>query len=253
MFKKVRFIVALMALGAGFQLFAVCSAGPISRSVCPPCPTNSAQFCNVCANTGRFEDLVVGNSLSLCPGVELPCFCCYNDEIQVNALGMQSSDIEQTITRFTVNSPTVLTGWNIAPSDEEPSTITAQFAVPFDFDPAVDPTLTIHFVVQNSPAQALLHRAPDSVNFEIGITFAGDGDNLVTLAPTVFTTGDLLVNSINSGIFHYQVNIPVGGVAITPGNFAYVTVTRIATEEDTEYSDNAALVELIYSYRKFAC
>lgn len=251
MFKKIRFIVALMALGAGFQLFAVCSAGPISRSVCPPCPTNSAQFCNVCANTGVIGDLVVQNSLTLCPGVTLPIEVCYNDEIQVNAYGMTSST--DSGIEFFLNGPAFVVGWPIAASDNEPETITTQFAVPFDIDTVtIDPTITLHFVIVNSSAE-LLSRAPDSVNFQVEVTFAGNGDNLETLTPVIFDTGDILVDSITTGTFHYQVDIPVVGATINPGNFAYVAVTRIAPTEDTEYPFNASLVELVFSYRKLAC
>lgn len=248
MLKKTIYFFAVMAFIA--NCFAGHGVGPVSRSVCPPCPINSAQFCNVCASTGRFENLVVESSVTLCPGVELPCFCCYNDEIQVNALGMQSSDIEQSVSRFNPIGLTYVVGWAIEPSADEPSTITTQFAVPFDFDPAVDPTITLHYIINNS--NALLHRAPDSVNFQVGATFAGNGDDLDSLTPTTFDTGDLSV-STTVGTFHYQVNIPVSGVTLNAGNFAYISVDRIATTEDVEYDAPAYLAEIVFSYRKLAC
>ncbi|GMU19090.1 MAG: hypothetical protein AMXMBFR12_02820 [Candidatus Babeliales bacterium] len=250
MFKKMCIAIAFMALGAGFQLFAVRTAGPISRSVCPPCPTNSAQFCNVCADTGVIGNLVVQNSLTLCPGVTLPIEVCFMDEIQVNAYGMTSS--ADSGIDFFLNGPTFVAGWPIVPSFDEPETITTQFAVPFDIDTNFDPTITLHFVIVNSSA-LLLSRAPDSVNFQVEVTFAGDGADLETLIPVTFDTGDLVVDSINPGTFHYQVDIPVVGATFDPGNFAYVAVTRIATTEDSEYSFDASLVELVFSYRKFAC
>lgn len=244
MFKKISLAVAILA----GQSYGLPAKGPISRS-CPPCPTASAQFCNVCANTGVIGNLVVQNSVTLCPGVELPCFCCYNDEVQVNALGMASSDRGQTVSFIPVDLATVV-GWSIAPSTETPATITTQFAVPFDFDPAVDPTITLHYIIDNSPAA--MHRAPDSVNFQVAVTFAGNGDDLSSLTPTTFDTGDLVV-STSTGKFHYQVNIPVGGVTPAAGNFAYVLVDRIATTEDTEYASPAYLAEVVFSYRKLAC
>lgn len=42
--------------------------GP-SRAVCPPCPPASAVFCNLCAGTGVFTNLVVQNDLTLCKGL----------------------------------------------------------------------------------------------------------------------------------------------------------------------------------------
>lgn len=249
MFTKTMRGLALVTLFINCCAVAVRPAGPISRS-CPPCPTNSAQYCNVCAGTGRFDNLIVQNSVTLCPGVTLPCFCCYVDEIQVNAQGMQSSDIEQSVSRFTVAPGTVVTGWAIAQSGSQPETITAQFAVPQDYNPAIGFTLVLHYLIDNAPA--ILHRSPDSVNFEVGITFAGNGDNLTTLVPTVETTGDQAV-ATTTGTFHYQVSIPVNNVTVTPGNFAYVTVTRIATTDDTEYADDAYLAEVAFYYQKVAC
>lgn len=248
MFKKMYFVVALMVL-CGSPLFAVRAEGPLSRSVCPPCPTNSAQFCNVCANTGVIGNLVVQNSLTLCPGVILPIDICFNDEIQVNAYGMTPSD--EVFMEYFLIGPTFVAGWPIAPSNDGPQTVTTQFAVPFDIDPSTDPVITLHFVIENT--SSILSRAPDSVNFQLEITFAGNGDQLEELVPVTFDTGDLVVDSGTLGAFHYQVDVPVVGATFTPGNFAYVAVTRIPPTEDQEYGFDASLVELVFSYRKLMC
>lgn len=45
----------------------ICQDGP--TRACPECPPQSAVFCNICAGTGRFDNLIVQNDLTLCKGI----------------------------------------------------------------------------------------------------------------------------------------------------------------------------------------
>lgn len=266
MFKKIALTVAILAS----QSFAVSAKGPISRS-CPPCPVNSAQFCNVCADTGVIGNLVVQNSVTLCPGVELPCFCLFDAGLtwgpaemlpQAAAIDIEllapvpDTDFQPNPTAFQpyTGSDITLRGWDLCSPLDTACTpqnlMTVQFVVPYDMDINFPSSLFIHFLIPGLVGQSWLR-------FQVDIEVLGNGDDTGTTSKlTLFSENVEVFAPITSAdtLRAYQVQVPLAGLVeplLANGQFAAITVSRVPNEEDPE--DEASTVYLSaldFNYRK---
>lgn len=266
MFKKIALTVAILAS----QSFAVYAKGPISRS-CPPCPVNSAQFCNVCADTGVIGNLVVQNSVTLCPGVELPCFCCYNDNLTwgpaeilpqaaaINILApVPDSQFQPNPSAFQpyVGSNITLRGWEMcSPLNTGCPTafLTVQFEVPYDMNININPSLFIHFFLPAVEDQSF-------VRFQVDVELLGFGDDTGAASKSTVLSQNVEVFAPIASpdtLRHYVVQVVLDDL-VTPllqnGQFAAITVSRVLnTEDPQDEADSIYLSALGFTYRKSEC
>lgn len=267
MFKKRLQILTLLLV------FGTCSVlgknlGPISRS-CPPCPVNSAQFCNVCADTGVIGNLVVQNSVTLCDGVELPCFCLFDAgltwgpaemlpqaaaiEIELLApVGDTEFQLNPTAFRPYTGSNITLRGWDMcSPLDEcTQNLMTVQFVVPYDMDINFFSSLFIHFLIPGLVGQSWLR-------FQVDIELLGHGDDTGTTSKLTLLSDNVQVFAPTTSadtLRAYQVQVPLDGMVaplLANGQFAAITVSRIPNDEDPEdEAGDIYLSALGFNYRK---
>jgi len=222
---------------------------------CTTCPTGAAQFCNLCVlGNAVVGDLTVQNSITLCNGMTMPCNCCYDGEISINADSMHAQDGSGSLAPTPFQPylglpgfPNTINGWRIEPSTvtSGPDTITAQFGIPKDFDASVVPVVTLHFFYQ------IVTGSASAVNFQVQADFVGNLAFVRNPQSFTGTTGDqTVIDEIN---IHQQVDIPLTGATITPGNFAQISVTRIATVEEVETRSPVFLMVVTFTYRKTQC
>lgn len=182
-----------------------------------------------------------------------PCDCCLNDEVQWSPFSIAAQTgaevLFTTFAPYEDNSSINLHGWRICAPFEGgcpvDGFITAEFAVPSDFDANFTPEVEIHFF--------LFPGTESNVNFEMSAEFLGNGDITSVVPPIVISTGDIAVTE-PPGPFarrHFQTIIPLIGVSISPQDYGQFTFARIPASEDEAPSVYLSVV--VFRYRKLAC
>lgn len=271
MFHKTKVIVMIM-IAFMSPCLVISSKGPISIGSrgCPPCPNPSAKFCNMCANTGIVGNLVVQNSVTLCEGVELPCFCVFDAGLTWGPAEMlpQAAAVEIELlapvgdTEFQINpdafqpyagSEITLRGWRMCSPTDSTCTpnnlMTVQFVVPYDMDINAFSSLFIHFLIPGLVGQSWLR-------FQVDIELLGFGEDtgasskLTLLSDNVEVFAPLGEDTLRA----YQVQVPLDGLVaplLANGQFAAITVSRILNDEDPQdEASSVYLSALGFNYRK---
>lgn len=181
------------------------------------------------------------------------CDCCLNDEVQWSPFSI----IAQTGAEILFNSPAPynnndsihLHGWRICGPGEGGcpmmGNITAEFAVPADFDPMGPTEVEIHYFLFPGTAS--------NVNFQMSAEFLSNGGITSALPPIVITTGDIHVEEPQNppAIIHWQTIIPLDGSLISPFDYGQLTFTRVPVSEDEAPSVYLSVV--VFRYRKTPC
>ena len=266
--KKVHFFTLLALLFSG-PLFSVGKEqGPVganklqlTRAVCATCPTPSAQFCSVCADTGIIQNLVVSNLLTICSGVTgIGCFCCYNDSLTWGPDEMHPRDgaapaIPTTFQPYS-SAPITYNGWEFcSPLDTgcPPNFVTAQFEVPADLDPSIIPSVTIHFFYPGGVGVG------SWVRFHVDVELLADAEDVNAVVPlySIDTANkEIFVPDPPTVIRHYQITVPLTGITsvLQAGIFGAITISRIPnTEEPEGEALSVYLSALSFNYRKTEC
>ncbi len=271
--KKLFFIMLLLSgFISGMQRMSL-----DTRAVCAPCVTGSAQFCNICvSNAAVIKDLVVQNSLTVCSGATgpFPCNCIFDGEISWNTDESHFNIKQQTgpisPTPFQPYSPNpasfsgayfaTFTGWPIPPSTVEiPLVITVEFQVPRDLDPAVTPTITLHWFNPSATFEPIC--TGNYINWQVFADFftnLAPINNPFQVPKYMLTTGDILLTYYTgpepAGFVQQQITIPLTGPALVPGAYAQITAARIAPTGagHVESSCNTLLTLITFQYQKVA-
>lgn len=252
---------------------------PASRSVpplCVTCPAGAAKFCSLCV-TGPVVvgDLTVQGSLTLCPGVTGPtglCACVYDgylswnsQETNYNQKNYPDSFCEacpditipfniRSIQTFGIipglGGNAIFSGWNIVPSDSGPNlTITAEFEVPGDLDPSVPPIVTLHWFNESILQQSCT--ASGFVNWEVTANSLGNGESFGVVTEYDVTTGDIALITGASNVQQQASVVLATGPGFTPGGYAQISTTRVATTGANLESTCTSILSLIgFKYRK---
>ena len=182
-----------------------------------------------------------------------PCDCCLNDEVQLSPFSIIAQTgaeiLFTTFAPYPGNDSIQLHGWRICGPNEGgcpvDGFITAEFAVPQDFDPAGPTEVEIHYFLPPG--------TESFVNFLLNAEFLGNGDITSVLPPIVISTGDIEVDEPPGGptIRHYQTIIPLDGTTISPLDYGQLTFSRIPVVEDEAPSVYLSVV--VFRYRKSPC
>lgn len=179
------------------------------------------------------------------------CDCCLNDEVQwspFSIIAQTGAEILFTSYGPYDNNSIRLHGWRICGPGEGGcpvmGNITAEFAVPADFDPMGPTEVEIHYFLRAGTAS--------NVNFQMAAEFLGNGGITSPLPPIVITTGDIPVTEPSGPeLRFFRTTIPLDGSLISPFDYGQLTFTRIPASEDEAPSVYLSVV--VFRYRKTSC
>lgn len=182
------------------------------------------------------------------------CDCCLNDEVQWGPFAIAGqtgpNSFLASVAPYEGNSSIYLHGWQIcSPTDFAcglgASYVTAEFAVPSDFDATVTPVVDVYFFLEAGTAS--------NVNFELYAEFLGEGGITAATPPVDIVTGDITVTepAAHPVIRFWNTSIPLTGAAIAPQDYGQITITR--TSATTDEAPAIFLSVIVFRYHKLSC